>query len=501
MNEDIRQVEIIHLSDIHFGDRHRFIPARTPDGSPPSSKGMPTLLEKLQEDLVQSENEYPVVGGDAIEMQPRKAPTLVCITGDLATTGTYKELQQAREFITNLKAIQELRLDEGMRSIFIVPGNHDILWEENEIGARWREWASFYNNLYSSHIPQEKPWGYVELYKLKDIGVVVLCLNSEIYVRKDSPKDNYRGEVDQEQLTKVQKLLDAISPQELDSMIRVALIHHHPILIPSLAEPDRGYDAVIGSGELLQILHRHGFHLLLHGHKHHPHTLLDDIRGGFHTTAEQPMVIVAGGSAGAGASDLPIASNGTNCYNRITVKWHPKGGYTRIKVTTRGLVTYYPDHTSKLPSSWTWETLREDDRFFSTEHHVPTPKVEARTLTTHSQLSNQIDLEEHRTKEYARTRGNMAVVDVRPSLVEGQFYEARFWIDGRKRRGDEDVPEEVTWSAGPKFPIVSIRREGDRHFCATYDYYGPMLIQAYLKFSNGPPALTYVYARVPDASQ
>jgi hypothetical protein len=109
------------------------------------------------------------------------------------------------------------------------------------------------------------------------------------------------------------------------------------------------------------------------------------------------------------------------------------------------------------------------------------------------------DVEARRTQEYVETRGNLAVVDVRPSLVENEVNEARFWIVGH----DEErrvVPEEVVWSAGPRFPVVSIRREDDPRFCATYHYFGSMLIQAQLKFSDGHTAYTYVYANVPEDS-
>ncbi|MEZ5952199.1 MAG: hypothetical protein R3C12_24015 [Planctomycetaceae bacterium] len=56
----------------------------------------------------------------------------------------------------------------------------------------------------------------------------------------------------------------------------LALIHHHPVLIPALVEADRNYDAVLRSGHLLNLLNKYGFHLVLHGHKHWPCTFTVD---------------------------------------------------------------------------------------------------------------------------------------------------------------------------------------------------------------------------------
>ncbi len=61
------------------------------------------------------------------------------------------------------------------------------------------------------------------------------------------------------------------------------------------------------------------------------------------------------------------------------------------------------------------------------------------------------------------------------------------------------MPEEVRWSAGKRFPMVTVRREDDDKFCAVFNYWGPMLVQGQLKFSNGETTFVHVYARMPEA--
>lgn len=99
----------------------------------------------------------------------------------------------------------------------------------------------------------------VELHdRIDEFGVLLLCLNSAIFVEKDT-EDQERGRLDIKQLGVVEETLEAFPKDRMQSAIRVALIHHHPVLIPALAEPGRGYDAVHNSGKLLSILRRHGF--------------------------------------------------------------------------------------------------------------------------------------------------------------------------------------------------------------------------------------------------
>jgi hypothetical protein len=80
-----RQLVIVHLTDIHFGEKHRFNPPRSASGDRPYEAGYPTLLEKLRSDLNREDPGCPVI---------------LCLTGDLVETADAKEFGQAEEFIT-----------------------------------------------------------------------------------------------------------------------------------------------------------------------------------------------------------------------------------------------------------------------------------------------------------------------------------------------------------------------------------------------------------------
>ena len=471
-----RQLIIVHLSDLHFGKHHRFDPIATPKGDAPSRIGYPTLAQKLLEDLAEPKTDCPVI---------------VCITGDLATEASFGEFQQAEEFVSLISKVTLFGCQMQKRYIFLVPGNHDVLYNSDDIGERWQDWMELNNRIYDTQFKREECRKLVTLSEIEEIGAAVLTLNSSMYVQKGKP-DEDRGHVDVDQLALVEESLEAIPSQKFNSYIRIALIHHHPVLIPSMAEPGRGYDAVHNSGKLLTILRRYGFHLVLHGHKHNPHTFTDDSRSAFGNTSHQPILIVAGGSAGS--TSLPESPRKANTYNRITIKWHPAAGQSRVVVQTRGLSVFNNDGTERLPSRWKWETIDQDDRSFYGSRRLPRPSKE-RVISLFDQDLLEQD-EARRRLQYEAQRGNMAIAEVLPSLEPDQAYEARLWIVPHKR-SPEDEPTAVVWSAGRHFPTVRVTQKQDPNFCCTLSYWGPMLVQAKLEFSKGDPVYLHIYARIP----
>lgn len=471
-----RQLSIVHLSDIHFGETHRFDPPRTAAGDRPREPRHPTLLDSLVADLAEDDPGCPV---------------LFALTGDLAQTGSFAEFKQSEEFVRGLAGATTLGRPRGTDAVFMVAGNHDVLFTSADREERWQQWKAFCERVRGTGVDLDGPLVHD---RVDDLGAIVVTLNSSIYVERDEP-DETRGRVDVAQLTRLRDELRAIDTERLESSIRVALIHHHPVLIPDLVEPNRGYDAVHDSARLLTILRRFGFHVILHGHKHNPHVFIEEATSAYRAAERHPLLIVAGGSVGS--TELPDNPQCGNCYNRVVVKWNPDADQTRICVTTRGLCRFDEDGTELLPGSWYWDTLRVDDRQFVGDRVAPAPRdFDWRTFDA----ERDRDAEDLRVREYARMHGYFPVVEVMPSLEAGQVNEARVWIvSHRPVGGTGRAPDlrRVRWSAGPKFPVIEVTAEQDPNFCATLHYWGPFLIQAHLEFANGESADAHVYARLP----
>lgn len=482
----MNQLRILHLSDVHFGPHHRCSPE---DPSHPRA-GYPSLFELLARDL----KEGPF--GHSAWQPSDKAPNplLVAVSGDLTETADSKEFGAAHAFLSRFEGASILNTALTKKDVFIVPGNHDVDYTADDAESRLSRYANFYTKFYKNirtPIHPDESEGLSQVHVDTDRGLVVVEINSAYYVQKGTA-DAQRGCVDMRAIKRIRAGLAAIPADKRKRMIRIAILHHHPILVPALVEPGRGYDAVVNSHHLLQLLRDFGFHLVLHGHKHYPHIFSYDTDSPWGEPSA-PMLVVAGGSSAS--RELP-AGRRCNTYNLISVKWHPDAGQARVRFLTRGLIS--EDGSGELaPDLWKWTTLREVDRRLYPSCQLPEPvKISRKPGIDRA-------AETKRSEVYAATRGNMVVSEVLPSLLPGQAYEVRAWIvphvdrDGQPKPGWEP-PQQVLWSAGEMFDRKEVLRSEDPTFCAAFHYWGPMLLQAEIRFADGQVGYGYTYARIPE---
>jgi 3',5'-cyclic AMP phosphodiesterase CpdA len=477
--EITRQLVVVHLSDVHFGKLHRFSAGHAVGEGDVPARGMPKLIDTLRKDLQ---------GNDV------GCPVIVCITGDFAEIASPDEFREAEKFIKELAKTEIFGSARGLENIFVVPGNHDLIFSAPEIEDRWGPWSIFYQNTFGKASSARDPESRFSFHnRVSDLGAIIVCLNSVEYVKFGSP-DSKRGSIDQEQLEKLKQFLKSVPPDDLNSAIRIALIHHHPILIPALAESEQGYDAVSNAGYLLNELRSFGFQLVLHGHKHTPHHFSEDSFAAFRNKNSPPILVVAGGSASS--KELPPA--GHNCYNRLIVKWNADARQTRILLSTRSL-KILDGGREILPGEWEWVDRLIDDRQYLGGPRAP----QTINATSKEHSKEDASAEAQRSARYQDLRFNMPVCEVMPSLVPGQHNEVRLWIEVHRpdAQTEEQKPIRVTWSAGRMHKVITVRREDDTRYCATMHYWGPMLVQAKLEFTDGELAYGYVYARMPNAYQ
>jgi 3',5'-cyclic AMP phosphodiesterase CpdA len=471
-------LKLLHLSDTHFG-AHHFEAPPTPSGANASNAGYPTLFETIQRDVVAA------------------SPDAVLVSGDLTQSARPSEFKRASQLLTELA-----KLVGGADRIFVVPGNHDVDYTAADSNERWGAYCGFYNNFFQnpantiakrSFVSSETADAFSQVIDRSDtLGLVVVEVNSSSFVAKGSP-DEHRGQVTAEALGSIEASLQGIS--QLNDCVRIAIIHHHPVLLPIFAEPNRQYDAVLNSGHLMRILRFHGFHAIVHGHKHYPHVFSDDSLCSWDEGDHAPLLVVAGGSAGVVHSELPNSPKRANTYNIITVK--NAGVEARVVVETRSLQCFDQHGHLRLPQTWKWEHRRTIDRV-----------LRRRTTSSSSRASTVASFdggkpgcgETERRAVYEKLRGNMPVATVHPSTFDGQEYEVVVKISSHNR-GPGDVPTHVEWSAGPKFPLIRCDYTSNPEFEARFHYYGGMLIQARIHFAgprgNGNTADGYVYAPMP----
>ena len=484
------QLRLLHISDLHFGRNH----ICTPEDPSAASRGIPPLEQLLRSDLESSDWQKIDWAIQTEDVEP--TPLLIAATGDLTQGADPGEFDQAHCFFRRVVAQPMLGSQIEPRHIFVVPGNHDVVFDQKNPEHRFAPYCQFYNKLFKDIQPEQRPYARPEdAHELNQIHTVpesqflVAEINSCYYVEKETI-DESRGQIDSEAIAALRRRLDG--DDQYKDWIKIALIHHHPVLLPSFVEPGRGVDSVLNAKSLLRLLRDNGFQLVLHGHKHYPQVFSYDPESAWATArTAMPQMIVSGGSCGSRA--LPEGTQKCNTYNLITIKWNPSALQARVQVVTRGLIRTGPD-ADLDPDQWSWTTLRIFNRILSPRENLPEP----RSVSPVPFPEDPDPLEEARDKKYQDLRMNMPVVEVFPSLLPGQGYEARAWLV--RHRYHRESPTRVTWSAGPRFKRKIIGAEAKPDFAVSFHYWGPMLIQVELEFEDGEKACGYLYARLPDST-
>jgi predicted phosphodiesterase len=192
---------------------------------------------------------------DLIEKRGIRADALL-IPGDLTNRASREGLSQAWDFALEIGAALRCK-----RTIPVL-GNHDI---DSQRSVPERE--PFYNarNLrpgFPFREPSAVQGFFSDGFCVLDVGrdTQIVAINTVIdHHDEESAK---RGTFDHSRIVRLAQVLHEFKR----TAIRVALMHHHPVLHSGPFKPDR--DVLATGDALLQVLREHGCALIIHGHKH-----------------------------------------------------------------------------------------------------------------------------------------------------------------------------------------------------------------------------------------
>ena len=438
------------------------------------------------------------------EPSETSAPVLIAVTGDLTDEARPAEFSEAASFISGLETLLRDRSAQAV----IVPGNHDVLWTESNMNNRLSAWRGFARDLNRNVVGlPEHPYALVHEDYASSHGTIIAAINSAAFVEKvkdtgdpnDPKQKQNQGWISPDGIDDLDRQLDSL-PRD-DGLLRIALVHHHPILIPDLVEKGRAYDAIADGGDLLKTLRRYGFHLILHGHKHLPFNFSEDSRAAYSTRQpreQRPILVVCGGSVGStGLSDRMEIP--TNFYNILRIKWLPKSGECRSRIEPRQLIRH--ESGILLPRrKWHWEPCLPDDRCYETPASEP-DEMSPREQTSPFAGSGIND--KPRTGVYENNRGALPVIELRPSLIPSQAHEAEVWIEHHRPELTPDAKRlvKVIWSAGSLHDVTTVFDDPSGRFAAVFSYYDSMLVMAELTFADGHQTTQYIYVPMRHGSE
>ena len=185
---------LIQLSDLQFGNKHRFdFPSK--------------IANSLSEDIKTMSEKYQFI------------PIYLLLTGDIAETAHTTEFDDAIETINKLA----LKIGIDNDSILAIPGNHDINWKLSEIASQVGDLSlKYYNyNKFSDSCCNPISLVNCDYYNRfidHRLGIEILLLNS----CEKEDHQNHLGYIEKE------KLLNSIAldTKPNQGYTKICLCHH-----------------------------------------------------------------------------------------------------------------------------------------------------------------------------------------------------------------------------------------------------------------------------------
>lgn len=292
-------IELLHFSDIHFGDHHYF------SKIPIANDTVPEVDKPNFANTIIS----------AIERE-NLTPSAIVISGDLTQTGTTQEFNLAAAAVNSI--LNYFRDNEKPTPTLITcPGNHDVNWSIQSADPHakhlpFQAYIGFRNKLLSntkidSTINPERL--YESTYLKTNPIIKFTSLNSAVV----ESSDDHRGYIGDSQLRDA--IRDNDPNHERSEVLKIAVFHHHLIPVASTDMRVAAEQTMADAAFVKQQLYKADYKIALHGHRHHGH--IEQITS---DQGKQLLVI------GCGSSGVAIHERGEQSlqFNRISIKFSRK---------------------------------------------------------------------------------------------------------------------------------------------------------------------------------
>lgn len=281
----MKPIKLAVLSDLHVGEK-----SRAKDFRPTDTGRMGDV-------------DYKKNFLEFISKKKISADYLI-IPGDITNKAQPNEFRLASQIVSEIARAFSINDNK----IIFVPGNHDADWmpmkndPTDKTGFRK---AQRYEPICLEALIFEKIMRKAKrhMFRKPDFSwwefkdLLVLGYNSSWH---DGPETHiHHGLIANESLNEIEKCLQKIDLAH--DRLRLFLVHHHPLQYsnPIPNEPD--FSIMTNSGNLIDLLTKYHFDLLIHGHKHVPYFCSQIKDSGF------PLVILCAGSFSA---EIEIQWNG-----------------------------------------------------------------------------------------------------------------------------------------------------------------------------------------------
>jgi len=272
----VKPITLAVVSDLHIGSK-----ARSRDLCPRESEA--------------TESDFRHKFKAFIKGSKVKADFLI-VAGDISSIAAPDEFKLCSEIV--LEIANTLSVQNN--NILFVPGNHDVNWSVLQIDPadQSKFWASqryaplaHSDWMFSKLLTSQQGNGLTApYYWIRNFKTVLSAGYNSAW--RDNPDEHvHHGLVSQDHLEQLDK--DLAKHKKSNSQLRLFMVHHHPLQYsdPIPDEPD--FSAMTNAENLLSLLRKHNFDVLIHGHKHVPRFKIHGLESGF------PLAILGAGSFSA----------------------------------------------------------------------------------------------------------------------------------------------------------------------------------------------------------
>ena len=206
-------IKVLHLSDTHFGKHED-----------EKREAVIAFVQKMQPDIA-------VITGDVL---------------DFPLSWSSKAFDQAKTFLDDLR--------RHVPWVTTIPGNHDALFGSLFLDRFWRKIQSRRS--------------FVQYAEVRGQGVCLIGVDSTHFSLRSA---NNTGHFDAIRAGALQVELDRLERQpnvNMDDVITLALVHHHPV--PTTTSEKESLLYFNNAGLFLSFAARNRVRLVLHGHQHDP---------------------------------------------------------------------------------------------------------------------------------------------------------------------------------------------------------------------------------------
>jgi 3',5'-cyclic AMP phosphodiesterase CpdA/prenyltransferase beta subunit len=302
IKKNVKQTfRILHISDLHFGLYQK------KRSEPLDSKHILTDLKKISKENIDA----MIISGDItsnIKDGKRKIRHEI-------------EFEEASSFIKGL--IEGLKIPR--QNVIIVPGNHDMDWEEapyyiDEVHKSDVNYRNFYTKLFL-----KEPNEYLSMtFFDKNSNVGIMGLNSCLLCREK--EKSWAGYVGDSQFNFTLKELTTKGCSS--ESFRIAVLHHHLVpvaYVEDVPAENKHLSLTLDAEGILKKSLQNRFDLVLHGHQHQPFCAIESriYRGDKlllekdKLSGNESIIIIGAGSVGAPIEELGIVRR--NLYNVIEI--------------------------------------------------------------------------------------------------------------------------------------------------------------------------------------